>query len=120
LYFQTSGKTRVVVVTTSHPAQASPGPPFASRRTVVRGSFGLHYDRVPLHALANALLSSRNTTTLLVNFTTMNPHMQNAYSVQGSFETEQQLGERSTLGVGYQHRRGLHLIVSVNQNVLTN
>src|SRR5207302_3483480 len=38
--------------------------PFASRRTVVRGSFGLFYDRVPLRALANALLSGGNTTVL--------------------------------------------------------
>src|SRR4029077_5080952 len=38
--------------------------PFASRRTVVRGSFGLFYDRVPLRAVANALLSSGNTTTV--------------------------------------------------------
>ncbi|PYT18672.1 MAG: hypothetical protein DMG59_03380 [Acidobacteria bacterium] len=124
--------------------------PFASRRTVVRGSFGLFYDRVPLRALANALLSSGNTTTVnsssqvsvslsptqtgaptfpnilpttgppsgvLFNFTTMNPHMQNAYSEQGSLEIEQQLGERSTLSVGYQHLRGLHLIISVNRNV---
>ena len=37
--------------------------PFESRRTVVRGSFGLFYDRVPLRALANALLSGGNTTT---------------------------------------------------------
>ena len=36
--------------------------PFESRRTVVRGSFGLFYDRIPLHALANALLSSGSTT----------------------------------------------------------
>src|SRR3954468_7416699 len=36
--------------------------PFESRRTVVRGSFGLFYDRVPLRALANALLSAGNTT----------------------------------------------------------
>ena len=119
---------------------------------MVRGSFGLFYDRVPLRALANALLSSGNTTDVdqlepdqrqplaradrragvpehpdrracppasLVNFTTMDPHMQNAYSEQGSFEIEQQLGERSTLSVGYQHLRGLHLIVSVNQNVPT-
>ena len=126
--------------------------PFASRRTVVRGSFGLFYDRVPLRALANALLSSGNTTTIgsssqvsvslsptqtgapifpnilpstglpsgvLVNFSTMNPHMQNAYSEQGSLEIERQLGERSTLSIGYQHLRGLHLIVSVNQNVPT-
>jgi hypothetical protein len=124
--------------------------PFASRRTVVRGSFGLFYDRVPLRALANALLSSGNTTNItsttqasvslsptqtgapvfpnilasvptgvLINFTTMNPHMQNAYSEQGSFEIEQQLGAHSTFSVGYQHLRGLHLIISVNQNVPT-
>ena len=38
--------------------------PFESRRTVVRGSAGLFYDRVPLRALANALLSAGNTTDL--------------------------------------------------------
>jgi hypothetical protein len=38
--------------------------PSASRRTVVRGSAGLFYDRVPLRALANALLSAGNTTDL--------------------------------------------------------
>ena len=43
--------------------------------------------------------------------------MQNAYSEQGSLEIEQQLGARSTLSAGYQHLRGLHLIISVNQNV---
>jgi hypothetical protein len=124
--------------------------PFESRRIVVRGNFGLFYDRVPLRALANALLSSGNTTSLnastqasvslspaqtgasvfpdilptvpsgvLVNFTTMDPHMQNAYSEQGSLEIEQQLGEYSTWSVGYQHLRGLHLIVSVNRNAPT-
>ena len=45
--------------------------------------------------------------------------MQNAYSEQGSFEIEQQFGAHSTLTVGYQHLRGLHLIISVNQNVPT-
>ena len=124
--------------------------PFESRRTVVRGGFGLFYDRVPLRALANALLSGGNTTTtgpnsqvsvslsptqtgapvfpniltsapvgVLANFSTMNPHMQNAYSEQGSLEIEHQLGARATLSAGYQHLRGLHLIVSVNQNVPT-
>ncbi len=38
--------------------------PTASRRTVVRGSGGLFFDRVPLRALANALLSAGNTTDL--------------------------------------------------------
>jgi hypothetical protein len=124
--------------------------PFASRNTVVRGSFGLFYDRVPLRALANALLSAGNTVDVgslsqisislsptqtgapvfpnilssltlppgvLFNFTTMDRHMQNAYSEQGSFEIEQRLAGNSTLSVGYEHLRGLHLIVSVNQNV---
>ena len=36
--------------------------PRGSLRTVVRGSAGLFYDRVPLRALANALLSAGNTT----------------------------------------------------------
>jgi hypothetical protein len=124
--------------------------PFASRRMVVRGGYGLFYDRIPLRPLANALLSAGNTTTVsnlqqlsislsptqagapvfpgilgsltipagvLFNFSTMDPTMKNAYSEQGSFEIEQQVGGNATLSVGYQHVRGLHLIVSVNQNV---
>jgi hypothetical protein len=117
-------------------------------RTVVRGSYGLFYDRVPLRALGNALLSSGNTTVLspasqisvslspgqtgappfpdtlshvpsgvLVNFTTMNPHMRNAYSEQGSLEIEQQIGAQGSFSIGYEHLRGLHLIASINQNV---
>jgi outer membrane receptor protein involved in Fe transport len=46
--------------------------PFASRSTVIRGSFGLFYDRIPLRALSNALESDGNTTALngatFVNF----------------------------------------------------
>jgi Carboxypeptidase regulatory-like domain/TonB dependent receptor len=124
--------------------------PSASRKTIVRGGYGVFYDRIPLRPLANALLSSGNTTVIgansqlnislsptqaaapvfpnilaatalptgvLVNFSTMDPNMRNAYSEQGSLEIEQQLSARSTLSVGYQHLRGLHLIISVNQNV---
>jgi outer membrane receptor protein involved in Fe transport len=46
--------------------------PFANRRTVIRGSAGLFYDRIPLRALSNALESDGNTTALnsatFVNF----------------------------------------------------
>jgi hypothetical protein len=54
---------------------------------------------------------------VLFNFSTMDPHLKNAYSEQGNFEIEQQLGKSGTLSLGYEHVRGLHLIVSINQNV---
>lgn len=38
--------------------------PLDSRSTVIRGSAGLFFDRVPLRAVANALLSANNTTDL--------------------------------------------------------
>ena len=38
--------------------------PTASRRSVVRGGAGLYFDRVPMRAVANALLSAGNTTDL--------------------------------------------------------
>jgi hypothetical protein len=123
--------------------------PRNTRRTVVRGSVGLFYDRVPLRALANAILSAGNTTDLarllqtsitlapaqagapvfpavlgaavpsvtLPTLTTMDPAIGNASSRQASVEVEQQLGERSTVSVGYQHTGGRNLIISVNQNV---
>jgi len=36
--------------------------PTASRRTIVRGSAGVFFDRVPLRAVANAILSANNTS----------------------------------------------------------
>lgn len=124
--------------------------PFTRRTTILRGSFGLFYDRVPLRPLSNALQSSGNTANIdgntfvtvsvsptqtgaptfplilntlpngvLVNFTTMDPHIQNAYSEQTSLEIEQQLGAYSALSIGYQHLRGLHLLASINQNTPT-
>src|SRR6185437_12042555 len=106
--------------------------PSMSRRTVIRGSGGIFYDRVPLRAVANALLSAGNTTDLaglrqisvsltpgqegapvfpnilaavvpsvtLVNFTTMDRHLQNAYSRQASIEVEHQVGEGRTVSAG--------------------
>jgi Carboxypeptidase regulatory-like domain len=125
--------------------------PYASKRTVVRGSFGLFYDRVPLRALANALLSANNSidpnqgrllsytyspTTLgapvfpnvaltvppgaLLNYSTMNRNVQNAYSEQASLGVEQQLFGGGSLGISYQHVRGLHLLSSYNTNINRN
>jgi len=123
--------------------------PFASQRTVIRGSAGLFFDRVPLRALANALLSAGNTTDLanlrqigvslspaqagapvfpnilpgvvpavtLVNLTTMDRGIESAYSRQSSVEIEHQLGRSMTVSAGYQHLRGLKLILQINQNV---
>jgi hypothetical protein len=125
--------------------------PDASGRTVVRANAGVFYDRVPLRALANALLAAGNTTDLtrlrqinvsltpgqasapffpnilpaavpsvtLVNLTTLDRHLQNAASRQGSVEIERQIGERMTLNVAYQYLRGVGLLMSVNQNVPT-
>jgi outer membrane receptor protein involved in Fe transport len=123
--------------------------PFAARTTVIRGGAGLYFDRVPLRAVANALLSARNTTDLanlqqinvglspgqagapvfpgiltaavpsvtLVNLTTMDRSLQNAYSRQASLEIERQLGARATVSAGYQYVKGMGLLMSINQNV---
>ncbi len=123
--------------------------PFDARRMVVRASAGLFYDRVPLRAVANGLLSAGNTTDVtnlrqisvslspaqagaptfpqvltsivpsvtLPGLTTMDRQLQNAYSRQASVEVEQQLNDHTTVSIGYQYLRGLHLLMSVNQNV---
>lgn len=124
--------------------------PYASGRTVVRGSYGLFYDRIPLRPLANALLSAHNTTDpnqaallsytfspgqtgapvfpevasqppagAVENFSLMNRNIHTPYSQQISLGVEQQLSPKSTLGVSYQHLRGLFLIGSINTNINT-
>jgi hypothetical protein len=55
----------------------------------------------------------------LLNLTTIDRQMQNAYSRQANAEIERQVGEHATLSVGYQYSRGDHLIIQVNQNVPT-
>jgi len=127
-----------------------------ARYTVVRGNAGLFFDRVPLRAVANALLSAGNTTdvsqlrqiavslsptqsgapvfpnilsgvvptTTLVNFSTIDPNLQNAYSRQASLEVEHQFrpsmsGSDMSVSVGYEHLRGFNLLMQINQNVPT-
>lgn len=122
--------------------------PFANHGTVVRGSYGLYYDRIPLRPLANALLSAHNTidpnqaallsytfspgqagaptfpsvaTTppagAVENYSLMNPNIHTPYSQQASLGIEQQISAKGTLGISYQHLRGLHLIGSINTNI---
>ena len=123
--------------------------PFGLTDTVIRGSAGMFYDRIPLRALANALLSAGNTTdsnnlhqisvtlspaqtdapvfpqtlsgpvplVTLVNFTTMDRNIRNAYSDQASIEVERSLGDHASYTIGYQFVGGHDLIIPVNQNV---
>jgi hypothetical protein len=64
-----------------------------------------------------ATFSATPTSGALLNFTLMNPKIENPYAQQASLEVEQQLSSRSSLTVSYQHLRGVHLITSINNNI---
>ena len=113
------------------------------RRTVVRASYGLYYDRTPLRAVSNALQrdGSRYRTALLafgqtgapafpqqlaafpagqyINVTWIDPGIQTSYSHQANLQVERQLGGGTVVSLGYQWVRALHLILSRNVNVPT-
>ncbi len=122
--------------------------PYKGHTTVVRGSYGIFSDRIPLRPLANALLSADNTTdpnkavllsytftpgqagapmfpgvasqppaAAVENYSLMSPNIRTPYSQQASLGIEQQLSTKSTLGISYQHVRGIHLIGSINTNI---
>ncbi|MDT4898915.1 MAG: hypothetical protein QOH25_3992 [Acidobacteriota bacterium] len=117
----------------------SPG----DRKTVVRASFGIYFDRLPLRAVSNALqrdgskyivvqlspaqegaplfpdVLAAQPSTLLTkpNVTRIDPGIKNSYSEQINFQVERELFRDSSLSVGYIHLRGLHLILSRNTNV---
>ncbi len=111
------------------------------RKTVVRASFGIFFERLPLRATSNAL--QRDGTkykvavlafgqpgapafpstlaefppNVLVSITTIDPNIKNAYSRQASLQVERELWPSTSLSVGYLHTRGFHLILSRNVNV---
>jgi len=112
-------------------------------RTVIRASYGLYFDRIPLRATSNAL--QRDGSKYIVvqlsptqagapvfpnvlaaapvnlptkpSITRIDPNIENSYSQQASLQIERQLPGHTTLSVGYLHLRGLHLILSRNLNV---
>jgi hypothetical protein len=117
----------------------SPG----NRKTVVRATFGIYFDRLPLRATSNAL--QRDGSKYIVvqlspnqagapvfpnvlatqpsnlqtkpNITRIDPNIRNSYSEQFNLQIERELTSDASLSVGYIHLRGLHLILSRNVNV---
>jgi hypothetical protein len=54
---------------------------------------------------------------MVTAITTIDPRIRNSNSVQANLQLERSFGTASTLAVGYQYLRGLHLILSRNLNV---
>ena len=115
------------------------------RKTVVRASFGLYYDRIPLRATSNAL--QRDGSKFLVvqlspaqpgapvfpnvltlqpatlptkpNITRIDPNIESSYSQQANLQLERELPGNAVVSIGYLHVRALHVILSRNVNVPT-
>ena len=115
------------------------------RKTVVRASAGLYYDRIPLRATSNAL--QRDGSKYLVvqlapnqpgapvfpnglslqpstlptkpNITRIDPNIEVSYSQQANLQIERELPWDAVMSVGYLHLRAKHLILSRNANVPT-
>ena len=112
-------------------------------KTIVRGSFGLYYDRLPLRATSNALQRDGSKyivvqlartapgapvfpnvlpappSTLLVkpNITRIDPLIENSYSRQANLQIERELPFDASVSVGYLYLRGTNIILSRNVNV---
>lgn len=115
------------------------------RKTVIRASFGIYYDRVPLRATSNALqrdgtkyvviqlaptqpgapafpnVLAAQPTTLPTkpNITRIDPNIETSYSEQANVQVERELPGNALISVGYLHLRALHIIASRNINVPT-
>ena len=115
------------------------------RKTVVRASYGLYYDRIPLRATSNAL--QRDGSKYLVvqlsptqpgapvfpnvlalqpstlptkpNITTIDPNIEVSYSQQANLQIERELPWDTVVSVGYLHLRAKHVILSRNANAPT-
>ena len=115
------------------------------RKTVVRASFGLYYDRIPLRATSNALqrdgskfvvvqlsptqpgapvfpnVLSLQPSTLPTkpNITRIDSNIETSYSRQANLQIERELPGNAVVSVGYLHVRAFHIILSRNVNVPT-
>lgn len=115
------------------------------RQTVIRASFGLYYDRVPLRATSNALqrdgskyvvvqlsptqagapvfpnvLAAQPPTFITKpNITRIDPKIEASYSEQANLQIERELPGDASLSIGYLYLRARHIILSRNVNVPT-
>jgi Carboxypeptidase regulatory-like domain/TonB dependent receptor len=111
------------------------------RRTVIRASYGIFFERIPLRATSNALqrdgtryrvasfafgqpgapvfpnVAAAFPAGFLPSITTIDPNIENAYTQQAGLQIERELTSNISLSAGYLHTRGLHLILSRNINV---
>jgi hypothetical protein len=115
----------------------SPG----DHKFVIRAGAGLYYGRIPLRAVSNALQrDGRNYRTavlsfgqpgaplfpkvlpafpdgVLVSISTIDPRIHPDYSAQADLQIDRELRPGSLLSVGYQHLRGIHILLQRNLNV---
>ncbi|HBB89879.1 MAG TPA: hypothetical protein DC047_19925 [Blastocatellia bacterium] len=115
------------------------------RKTVIRASFGMFYDRIPLRATSNALqrdgskyivvqfaptqvgapifpgvLTAQPATFITKpNITRIDSNIETSYSEQANLQIERELPGNTLISIGYLHLRTLHIIVSRNVNVPT-
>jgi hypothetical protein len=110
-------------------------------KLVIRASYGLYFERIPLRATSNALqrdgtkykvasfslgqlgapvfpgVADTFPQGFLPSITTIDPDIENSYNQQASLQVERELTRNTSVAVGYLHTRGLHLILSRNVNV---
>ncbi|MCU1285045.1 MAG: hypothetical protein JWO13_1395 [Acidobacteriales bacterium] len=117
--------------------------PMSDEKTVIRGSYGVYYDPIPLRAVSNALqrdgvnykvavvtaaaagapvfpnVMPAFPAGILTNITTMDANIGQSSSQQANLQIERQVANGFSAAIGYTHLRGEGLIMSRNLNVPT-